>query len=152
MPKVKLTARQEEVRDLVTARPEKSVKEIAGLLEMTEQAVYQQLSRLRSKGVLPPVKARGGKARSKARRGSRAVKVPRVPEVPDGAVARRVAAGHSVVSNGGGTVEDTVASELEKVRSRIGEIKAEQESLAQESETLGERETRLDAAQKALAA
>lgn len=144
MPKVKLTARQEEVRDLVTARPEKSVKEIADLLEMTEQAVYQQLSRLRSRGVLPPAKAR---AKAKPKRPKRTR-----PRVAAASAPRASAAAPPAASNGRGTVEDTVSGELEKVRTRISEIALEQESLAQESEALGAREQRLDAAQRALVA
>lgn len=129
----KPTERMKEVKSLLGQ--DKSIEEIASLLETTPSAIYQQMSRMRSIGFLPP----GTRGKRPATESAAAATRP--------SVSRAVAAANG---QNGHSLEEHLDSELGTVIERLDTITAQREDLAREAAALSERRERLDAAQKAL--
>lgn len=108
-PATRPSPKQQEILDLMEEQPEITAKEIAAELQSTENAVYQQISRLRTLKLLPKAKKRGR------------------PHLNNG--SKQSGASHeiAIVSNNGKlpSIEDHVAGELFEVEDRIDRIKDE---------------------------
>jgi predicted ArsR family transcriptional regulator len=134
--------RQQEILDLIKGKPDITAAEIANVLDTSDGAIYQQISRLRAGGHLP-------KATDKR---------PTLHEAtPPVSPEQASTNGHSKEIS----LEDHLADELDRVSARDEAISAERDRLARETEEainaltaeqneVRERKKRLDSAQKAL--
>jgi len=122
------TPRQQEIKGLLETGRE--VSEIAEILNTTAQAVYSQISRMRSTGILPKAGRRGR---------PRSVAPAPVPEAP--------ANGSVAVS-----LESHLEQELRETTERLAAIDEQRIQLADESTVLAERKSRLESASAALTA
>ena len=133
------TPRQAEIKRLLDA--DQSVGDIAKYLNTTAQAVYNQISAMRKKGILP--KKRGGKGRART-----AQRTPRIAPEP---VAAEAPSPNGSANGDLISLEAHLSADLNAVRTRLEAIAAEQKKLGEEGEGLESRRTRLEAAEKALA-
>lgn len=136
MARAKLSAKQEEIKDLIAAKPDITADEIAKEMETSPGAIHQQMTRMRSIGALPKTRRRGKNTRRRARIAASASPAPERAAKPS--------------DNGAVSLEDHLTSELDGTVGRLGEVERLQTELALEAAELDERRKRLHAAQEAL--
>lgn len=146
MAQAKPTARQAEIKRLLAG--EVPVGEIARLQKTSAQAVYSQISRMRSLGILPKSARSGGRKSGRPKRaaatGARHTGTRHLPSAEAvGSIAAPESKGDS---NGNVSLEDHMAQELERVVKRLAVIEADVSALTAEQTALAERKSRLEAA------
>lgn len=133
----KPTERMKEVKSLLGQ--DKSIEEIASLLETTPSAIYQQMSRMRSIGFLPP-----------GTRGKRPAAAPRTVAAAAADPGRSTRGSLANAVQNGHSLEEHLDSELGSVTERLRIIEAQRVDLEHEAGALTERRERLEDAQKVL--